>query len=429
MNIPLVLAAVLAPMTGLRVADKIGPAEVLVVLWCAVVMVGSKSIHKALLPHLTYWLVFLIAATMGALFASKQNLPYANPAGLVTWYFLGVVSLVMVAGLQSQPVSMLEATLSNIARLGTILYTLLYIYSRLVSSSLAGVDLWFGGDDPALGARFTGGGTNPHQLALFLTATLFVHIRDAIKASHLRTRLVALCLIAACVFLGSATASSSMVTSVVATILIAGGLGIVVLVHRPELKVLTVVALTALFIVMFPLLRDTSLAFIAADPNGMERIDLWESAPDTFAVSPLVGLGPGAFAMGGGIEFHNNYLEVLAMGGLLGLTSFAVYSLWILGRLLRYPSLLAIVLPLFTYGLSGFSARRLPYWIFLMLVVALAEGLRDDTEASRGSLDGSRLRWPAILLGSRSSATQRWNARRRVEKKTTASSRTLRHEA
>ena len=55
------------------------------------------------------------------------------------------------------------------------------------------------------------------------------------------------------------------------------------------------------------------------------------------------------------MEFHNTYLEILAMTGVVGFFIFAKFSLRIYRVLKSDYTLYLIVLPLYAYGLAGFS--------------------------------------------------------------------------
>ena len=72
-----------------------------------------------------------------------------------------------------------ERLLSVFSYAATLWFLFLYIYSRVVKPTLFGVSLWFGG------VRFTGGGTNPHQVALLFCGLIFVYLRNIIKARNI----------------------------------------------------------------------------------------------------------------------------------------------------------------------------------------------------------------------------------------------------
>ncbi len=116
--------------------------------------------------------------------------------------------------------------------------------------------------------------------------------------------------------------------------------------------------------------------------------------------NPIFGLGPGGHAYDGTMEFHNTYLEILAMTGVVGFFIFAKFSLRIYRVLKSDYTLYLIVLPLYAYGLAGFSMRRLVYWNLIVLAVVLAQkkgkgenlvkrsglpGIEDQAILTRGS--------------------------------------------
>jgi len=73
------------------------------------------------------------------------------------------------------------------------------------------------------------------------------------------------------------------------------------------------------------------------------------------------------------MEYHNMYLEVIAMGGVVGFGIFAIFSWRLLSKIKNEPMLLFLIIPLYAYGLAGFAMRRLAFWVLIPFVAALAE--------------------------------------------------------
>jgi len=88
------------------------------------------------------------------------------------------------------------------------------------------------------------------------------------------------------------------------------------------------------------------------------------------------------------------------MTGVVGFFIFAKFSLRIYRVLKSDYTLYLIVLPLYAYGLAGFSMRRLVYWNLIVLAVVLAQkkgkgenlvkrsglpGIEDQAILTRGS--------------------------------------------
>ena len=118
--------------------------------------------------------------------------------------------------------------------------------------------------------------------------------------------------------------------------------------------------------------------WISEDANGIGRISIFKSIVYTLQKNWIVGLGPGTHGGNGTIEYHNTYLEVLAMGGVLGFGVFTVFVVRLFKALRVRPVLCFVLLPLFTYGIAGFSMRRLCFWIFVPMLIAYAEVLRQQ---------------------------------------------------
>lgn len=380
-DILFVLAIVLAPMTGLRFG-KVGPAEVLIAAWCMVELFRGARLSAAT-SHMRYWTLFLGATTLGAAIGGMFYPAESTPGDLVTWLYFAFISVVSFAALRGRSFAALMNIFRTMAVIGTVWYSFLFVYSRLVSVSFLGAPLWYG-----YGARFAGGGKNPHQVALLLSVLVFAHVSLFLSQPRVRGKVLHAALFAASLGLGQATKSSSFWIAIALT---AGGLAFYSVLKvtkdpRQKLGVSLIFAagLLAACAWWWAELMAIGLNFIESDPNGLNRFEIWASIGETLSISPVFGLGPGTHGQGGSIEYHSTYLEVLAMSGVVGLVLFLGYSLLVLKRVARLPLLLFTALPLFIYGVSGFTARRLVYWLVLMLLLALAES--DDV--SRMPLKG-----------------------------------------
>lgn len=375
----LVVGVVMAPMTGLRIG-KIGPAEVVIALWALLHLMPSSKARepgrstsqelRLLHPIGLFWLVFLTASTIGTIIGANYYPEQSIPSGLITWVYLAAVSLGLYEGLRAKSREQVDEILRLVAIIGTVVYSILYIYSVTVSTTILGMPLWYGGT-----ARFSGGGTNPHQLAVLIAAVTFIHIRALKPGNALRNALHATLLVAT-LFLGSATESATLTISLA----IGSATGILTLAldqiqdWRNRLVGLLLVA--SALILSARAVVDVSKWYIESDPNGPGRLDLLASVGDTFSSSPAFGLGPGVHSTGGVleyVEYHNSYIEILAMSGIVGLSSYVFIHALLISRVLQDPWLLSTVASLMAYGMAGFSARRLVYWFFLVSVFVLVE--------------------------------------------------------
>ena len=110
--------------------------------------------------------------------------------------------------------------------------------------------------------------------------------------------------------------------------------------------------------------------WVKEDVNGVGRINIFKSVTYLFNKNPVFGLGPGDHALNGTFEFHNSYLEIFAMTGVLGTILFLKYSIGLFQRASDYPEFLLALIILYAYGFAGFTFRRLIYWSIQSLAYA-----------------------------------------------------------
>lgn len=372
----LIIGIILAPMTGLRLW-KIGPSEALVFLWCLVKLKNYKYINLKNY-NVIFWIQFLFTIIFGTGYALIFYPIGTNPTGLFTYFYLAFISIGIYYGLKIYSLKMLEAIICRIALFGGLWYLFLFVYSKVVSKRFLGAPLWYGVQ------RFSGGGTNPHQIAVFLAAVIFISYYFFINCNKKRDKFLMLSNILITTFLGYETKSSTLVVAIGITMLILVITEIIYLNKYQKDRVLSSVFILLIIAIGISLfytdIYQKLLDWIKSDPNGLGRFDIFSTISLPFSKSPLFGLGPGTHARGGIQELHNTYLEILAMGGSLGLLIFFRYSYKVFNILKHDYRLTFIILPLYIYGLAGFAMRRLVYWGILMIVVSLGEKVIDDKQ-------------------------------------------------
>jgi O-antigen ligase len=117
-----------------------------------------------------------------------------------------------------------------------------------------------------------------------------------------------------------------------------------------------------------------------------------------WAESPIVGQGSGQFTVlsGFGMYSHNNYTELLANLGIVGLGLYYILPIAILVKVLRSPrrffrnfpswaNILVVVIALFALDLAAVTLTFKPHWVFLVSILTLI----DNEEGSRVSREGS----------------------------------------
>src|SRR5699024_1083727 len=108
---------ILAPMTGLRIG-KIGPAELLVLIWC---LIQSPEYLKLNIKNYNFLFFFsflfctAIGTSIGILFYPQQTIPVQ----LFTWLYLMFISIGIYVGLKKMSIYEVEKILNTIAVYGT----------------------------------------------------------------------------------------------------------------------------------------------------------------------------------------------------------------------------------------------------------------------------------------------------------------------
>lgn len=358
----LIVGLTLAPMTGFR-AWRVGPAEILCLLW------GIRSLLKWRFRRsdtLSFFAVFLIVLALGYVVCSFIAPSEASLTGLLTWLYLAIIAMSLYEGLSKRSLYYVEKLLRIFSVTAILWYLFLYGYGRYVSRTFLGAPLWYY-------SRFSGGATNPHQVAVMLCGLSFVFVRQILNRRKVLPNLL---FAAASVFLLLQTASSTGILAFFIGALICIYLFFINAFPRKKVQVAIVMTLILILVGLFiySFVYDRFMAWVASDSNGMGRLRIFASFPETFAKSPIVGLGPGTHGENGYIEFHNTYLEIAAASGFIGSVAFLLYTVRIFKKTLHGDwRLLPIVVAMYAYGLAGFAMRRLVYWGILMFVLVIAE--------------------------------------------------------
>lgn len=373
----LLIGLMLAPMTGLRIW-KIGPAEALCLIW------GFPFLREFFSTNLKnykfkFWMMFLCVITLGAIYGTTFYPKETSLIGILTYVYLSIVFLSFSIGLSKKEFDDIDNLFVVFCFVTTLWYVFLYYYSRY-SESFLGAQLWFGRH-----TRFTGGGTNPHQLAVCIGVVLFGNIRSFFRSSRsFFDRMVYVICILGGLFIVKCTRSSTLYASIAISFFV----GILVLIvnrvsnvgKRRKIYIIIICALTIMVLFFHNVIYEAFMGWLSDDENGMGRLDIFKTYSYTFKKNAIIGLGPGKHAYNGVFEYHNTYLEILAMSGIVGLIIFAIFSIRIFQTISVDPFLILCIIPLYSYGLAGFSMRRLIYWGILAVVLALAEKIKKRKE-------------------------------------------------
>ena len=359
----LIIGLTLAPMTGLRIW-KVGPAEILCFLWGVRFLFRSKSLKSDTFLFFVSFLLAMGAGSIVGYFIAPRELAKED---LLTWIYLGIVAISLYEGLKTKTLEYNETLLFIFAEFATIWYLFLFLYSRFINTTIFGAPLWYHD------VRFTGGGTNPHQVAVLLCGLTFVFLRSFLKKEK-QIRCFAFMVV--CIYLLKETASSTGVLAIALAFLVSLYFFIADLFPRNKFGALIVLTgiILPIITVFAKYIYRQFMNWVAEDRNGLGRISIYASFFSSFARSPLLGLGPGMHAQGGVIEFHNTYLEVLTATGAIGGTMFLIYSVRLFKTAITAEwKLFPILISMYAYGFAGFAMRRLVYWGLIAFVTVIAE--------------------------------------------------------
>ena len=358
----LIFGLMLAPMTGFRIW-KVGPAEVLCLLWGVGDALQLRAKRTDLSRFFSGFYIALLLGTLIGLIVAPREL---DASGLLTWAYLGITAILITEKLHNNTLDYNEKLLSTLAVISILWYLFLYVYATRFAGSIWGTPLWFG-------KRFTGGGTNPHQVAVFFCGIGFVFLRAILNKKQI--------ILAAAGYLASAFLLWQNDSSTGKMAIALGTATAVFLFvsesfpeHKALIIVLTVVASSVILIVGAQFWLQLFWDWVSEDANGMGRIEIFSSYPAALVKSPLFGLGPGTHGVNGRIEFHNTYLEILAATGLIGGYVFTVYTVRLAKKIMAGDwSLLPIMISLYAFGFAGFAMRRLIYWGLISFISVIAE--------------------------------------------------------
>lgn len=353
----LIIIVILAPMTGLRIG-KIGPSEILCVLWIGL---NYNYIHKIDIFFLSFWYGFITIIFIGSIIGNINYPTESNFLGIFIWIYLAIVSIGTCTVIQSIPYQKIEKIINYISIGTSLWYSFIYLYSRQVSYYFFNAPLWY------QNLRFSGGGTNPHQVALLLAVASIIAFLKLIEEKGKLEFIYLICLLSL-LFLLLQTRSSTGLMSVTIGVIYILFRKIWSLLKEREIKIMFIIIIIISIVIGYSFVVDSFMNWVRSDPNGMGRFEIFMTIGNTFWKSPIFGLGPGTHGINGTIEFHNTYLEILAMGGLIGFGIFMLFSLKIFLKIYLDVLSASVMLCLYIFGFAGFSARRLVFWLMISYI-------------------------------------------------------------
>ncbi len=376
----LIIGIMMAPMTGLRLW-KIGPSELLCFIWSTRYL-GHFMNTRFDNPLTRFWWPFfltLLAGTVYCLFRYPSE--SSGLEGVMTWFFMMYISFGVYYGMKDRSRQEVLRVMEKAGVFSMVWYTLLLIYSRAVSGYLFGVRLWYGG------ARFAGGGRNPHQMAILalclVFASLYVLARERLRLKKRALHMMIAAFFTVILFLTRSTTALMALFASGALFLALAAIQYKQAIRDRQVLTIVLLSLGALVVAFGAVwLYQKFMDWVAADPNGLHRFQLFAYIRDPLTKSPLFGLGDGTHSNAGISEFHNSYLEIIGMTGVIGVILFIIFTFRLIKTLSIDRLLWALPFALYIYGLAGFGLRRLPNWVFIgfMLVLAALPQTRDEAE-------------------------------------------------
>lgn len=373
----LIFAIVLSPIDTIGLGP-VGPGEAAIALWlCLCALRKEIRIERHYLC--SFWYFLLLFFVIGTVVGSRLTPNETSLTGLFTWAALGAVAIGTLSVAMRRSREELSLILSRAGTLTTVFYLALYALWQSGTSSLGPLPLDFAG------VRFTGGASNPHLLAVVIAFALFVHATELLKTRRPALWLYRLMMISLSYLVGSGTGSSTFLLACALTPATWLVIRVVQMQGTKAEKFVALAFITLTGATIATILRDPLLRmaddFISSDENGYGRIEIWRSFDHVLELSPIFGLGPGTHGTGGTTEFHNTFLDIGAIGGLAALVLFTVFVIRLVASSAAAGNLVLLILPYIYYGIAGFSARRLSFWIVIPIIFGFVAVIKRERTA------------------------------------------------
>ena len=370
----LIFGAVLSPMTGFRIW-KIGPSELLCFIWACRYLLNRNTSFSYVLKFLSIFLFSMLIGTLICMMIAPKEVRLSS---WPTWIFLAIISCSLYGDIHKNQLEYNIVLFDRICSVSVIWYSFLFLYSVYIGKSFLGAPLLYY-------SRFSGGGTNPHQVAVLLSGIIFWILYMFLYSGQKRLYyLICFCVSS---YLMYRTESSTGIASVIIGIFVTTILFTIQIGYTRQRKSVLITLEIILFITIILLFHSKMYQlvyeWVSDDPNGMGRFRIWSSFWQAFRKSPIFGLGPGTHALSYGNlkEFHNSYLEILAASGIVGFLSFLLFTVKSVGRVLYGDMrLFPIIVSIYGYSMAGFAVRRLIYWIVIIFIIVLSEQMINEKQ-------------------------------------------------
>ena len=366
---------------------SLGFGETILALWTFVtiiILLKRGKIYVSTISNalVTFWISILIILIVGSMITIYlghfSNISYRT---FTAYIFISLIFVTFSFSIKQN----ITLQIKKISRL-TFSFTtfpllVMYIIS-FASSSLFSLNL--------INVRFSGWATNPNQIALVTAVLLFVGIYNITQAKNCTNKLWYGLLTIGLLLVGIATMSDALNVALIIGITILACLywyNKVILSKKLSywkgiwLKIFIPLIFIS-FIVIFGLsvytIIQDGITDISDEGNqGSIRYALWKNGWEAIKVSPIFGLGTGAFSGVDdpfrGMEAHNTFIDFGTNTGLLGLMIYLLlilWTAWLAWRRNEYV-LFAGIITITLYSTFHFVLRHPLYWFYLILVISI----------------------------------------------------------
>lgn len=368
---------VFAPFTQLRVW-RIGITEVCSLLIVAQVLLSNDTrVRLKGGPHFVFtkfWVVFILLSSLG-LGLNYLVLPY--PSGTVSSMLFDLTSyalnMLVCFGIEASIWKYTEVDLWDALR-KVFLWTssillALFLVSRF-RSSIFGFSITHY-------ARFRPLAQNVHHVSMIVAPLSFTGLRALVLEKRIVHRVLLLVLVVSDAII---TVSMGALKGVLG-LLVGAAASVLIMLYRKvsdrRLRVCLLLLAVAVSLLVFclyaPQITQLAVDFFQSQDIGGGRQWLYRVSVEKVLRSPVVGYGPGAHVDSAvepdaNADSHQTFLTVALQGGLFAVAAYIVLHYRIFLFCVQSPGIFGAYVSILVYALGGDIMRRLPMWVFLMLL-------------------------------------------------------------
>ncbi|MGC5327272.1 O-antigen ligase family protein [Brevibacillus sp. SYSU BS000544] len=258
----------------------------------------------------------------------------------------------------------------------------IYLLAQL-TSSLGPISFWYWD-------RFTGWSTNPNQLALHITVSLWICGYYLLTTSDMIRKIGYFIMVVCLAWVGWSTKSDSLLISSISSISLYVTVRLIMgkeqtpllpktsVVARWVRYLLVIVVASTVCILLYQPVMSQVESIYNDGHQGSLRFLLWGNGLSAIAASPLFGAGPGAHSGRGGpfegFEAHNTLIDWGGSAGILGvlvLVALYVYWTYVCWRA-NQLYLLVSLLMIFQFSFFHYVLRQPIFWFLMTWVMTVS---------------------------------------------------------